>query len=355
VYNRFGVWQSALSTQPREKRPEGENETAPTPLSSLIGLNTKNQPYLSIPLEMIPTDTPLACSLYVRISEQFILFRKAGDTLTQSRAQALLAPSNGILFISLEEWNKLLHSLEALLIASQQTTQVSSPKELGLRIRNLLIAYAREIERSKVFSQDTLARMGALSAQLAGLLYQQPDLSKQLLKRYQDPALYYINHAVNVTIYSISIAIKQNLPLAALHSLAFSSLVHNIGNIMIPAELLYKPGELTVEEKNTVDTHILHGASLLQELYAPKEVVLTAMQHHDRYDGQGQEGRKGGNEIHLFARICSIADVYDALTSQRPHQRRPFTAQEAIQRMVEMKGKFDPTILSMIPEREDSD
>lgn len=347
MYNRFGVWQSSLSNEPAENRPTDLVAGTATSLESPL---QDTATFLSIPLETIPTDVPLPCSLYVRISEKFVLFRRKGDLITQTRANALAGPSNGVIFVQLEEWHQLLHSLEALLIAAQQSVTTQNPLEQGLQIRNLLLAYTREIERSKVFSGDHLDKIALLSAQFAALIYQTPDLSKQLLKRYQDPALYYINHAVNVAIYSIAIALKQALPLRSGQSLALASLVHNIGNIMIPAELLYKSTELTVQEKNTVDTHILHGATLLQSLKAPTEAVLTAMQHHDRYDGTGNSGRKGGNDIHLFARICSIADVFDAMTSNRPHQQSALTPKQAVQRITEMKGKFDPSIIVVVPE-----
>ncbi len=347
MYNRFGVWQSSLSNEEPEERPSGlvagwpgAAETVPQETAT----------FLSIPVETIPTDSPLPCSLYVRISEKFVLFRRKGDTITQVRASSLAGPSNGVIFVKLDDWHQLLHSLEALLIAAQKTVSTQNPLEQGLQIRNLLLAYTREIERSKVFSSDNLSKIALLSAQFAALIYQTPDLSKQLLKRYQDPALYYINHAVNVAVYSIAIAVKQGLPLNSGQSLALASLVHNIGNIMIPAELLYKSTELTVQEKNTVDTHILHGATLLQSLKAPTEAVLTAMQHHDRFDGTGNSGRKGGNDIHLFARICSISDVFDAMTSNRPHQQNALTPKQAVQRMIEMKGKFDPGIIVIVPE-----
>ncbi len=344
MYNRNGIWQSALSPLPAEEEaPRKPNLKIVPPLDPADAAT-----YLSVPLEVIPTDMPLPCSLYVRISDKFVLFRKVGDVLTLQRSQTLVGPSNGVIFVSLVEWNTLLHSLEAILIASQRATAPKDELAQGLQIRNLLVAYAKEIEQKKNFSKDLLERIRVLADQLATVVDSKPELTKELLKRYQDPALYYINHAVNVAIYAIAIAKKQNLPLAAIKPLAFAALVHNVGNVMVPADLLYKAGELTVQEKNTVDTHILHGASLLQNLNSPKDVILTAMQHHDRYDGQGLHGRSGGDEIHLFARICSIADVYDAITSYRPYHMSPLPAETAIRRMVEMKGKFDPRILPMV-------
>lgn len=341
MYNRVGIWQTASFAEPLEIELGVAREEQPDP--------SPGARYLSVPLDAIPTDIPLPCALYVRISEKYVLFRKAGDLLTLARAQALQVPSNGVIFVSLQEWARLLNSLESLFIAGQQSVLATDGLAQGLRIRNLLVAYAREIDQSKVFAQPLLKRIEDLSGLLASLLKASTDLSAQLLRRYQDPSLYHVNHAVNVAIYSLAIANKQNMDLAQMKALSFAALVHNVGNIRVPAEVLFKPGELTLDEKKLVDSHILHGASLLQSMSAPKEVVVTAMQHHDRYDGLGApDSRPSGSGIHIFARICSIADVFDAITSFRPYHSEPLSPEAAVKRMADMTGKFDPGILPTV-------
>ncbi|MBY0371971.1 HD domain-containing protein [bacterium] len=345
MYNRFGIWQSSPSAAPLEK--------GPIPVSNRGTDVKEGTTYLCIPLEMIPTDLALPCSLFVRIADRYVLFRQSGQVLTRSRAESLVKPSNGLIFVTLSDWNKLLHSLESVLIASQSLSTEENTLERGLRIRGLLVAHAQQVEQSKTLSPEVFAKVQSLADGLATVLYQDPTLSTRLLRRYQEPALYYTNHVVNVAIYAIAIAKKQDLPLDAAKVLALAALVHNVGNIMVPPELLFKSGELTPTEKHTVDSHILHGATLLQSLGAPKEVVLTAMQHHDRYDGQGTESRGEGEQIHLYARICSIADVYDAMTSYRPFYPAAMTGKQAVARMQEMRGKFDPKVLPMVGEDQD--
>ena len=78
----------------------------------------------------------------------------------------------------------------------------------------------------------------------------------------------------------------------------------------------------------------------------PTEVVLTAKQHHERVDGAGYPYGLWGAEIHLFAKICAIADVYDALTSNRPGGKVPLAPKVAVETMQKMKGQFDSNILS---------
>ncbi len=345
MYNRLGIWQSASdpSTPPEEPGPilsRLQPVTPPDPFQAAK--------YLSVPLEMIPTDLPLACALYVRISDKFVQLRKVGDMLTAARAKALAVPSGGVIYVSLAEWNLLLHSLEAVAIATETLQDPSDDLTKALRVRSLLIAYAREMELKRAFTPELFNRLRSLGDELARVIHEKPEFSHLLLRRFQDPSLYHVNHVINVAIYSLAVGKKQDLDLNSMKQLATAALVHNVGNTLVPAELLFKAGELTVEEKNTVDTHSLNGAGILQEMKASKETVLTAIQHHDRYDGRGLVGRPAGNDLHLFARICSIADVFDAITTHRPYQLRPLPPQAAVRRMAEMQGKFDPTILPTV-------
>jgi response regulator RpfG family c-di-GMP phosphodiesterase len=348
MYNRIGIWQSAsdvVSATPSAVVTGAPRIAPPDP--------TQASSYLCVPLEMIPTDAPLPCALYVRISEKYVQLRKAGDLLTTVRANALLVPAGGVIYISLPEWNMLLHSFEAVAIAAESLGDTTDDLANALRVRSLLVAYSREIERNKSFTPELFARIGQLGDRLATALFEKPDLSSKLLRRFQDPSLYHVNHVVNVAIYSLAVGKKQDLDLHAMKQLAIAALVHNVGNTLVPAELLFKNGELTIEEKNTVDAHNLNGAGLLQELKAGRETVLTAIQHHDRFDGKGGTGRAGGKEIHLFARICSIADVFDAITTHRPYHMRPLPPQAAVRRMAEMVGKFDPQILPVVAAQAD--
>jgi HD-GYP domain-containing protein (c-di-GMP phosphodiesterase class II) len=130
--------------------------------------------------------------------------------------------------------------------------------------------------------------------------------------------------------------------------LVFAALVHNIGYALIPQEILYKQEKLSEEEWKIMKGHSSQGAELLEYLDVPTEVVLVARQHHEHINGKGYPTGLHGDEIHLFSRICSIADVYDALTSQKPYGAPPLSPSQAIVRMQEMEGKFDPHILNMM-------
>ncbi len=341
MYNRLGIWQSDAASQPHNDTPQID-EPPKSPSA-----------YLSLPLDVIPTDVSLPCALYVRILEKFVLFRKQGDTLTSTRAQSLAAPSNGLIFITLNEWNLLVHSLETVAIAGESIAHSQDDVARGLRIRALLTAYTCEIEQKRKISAEVLRRIELLADELATLIAVRPGIYSQLLKRDQDPALYQINHVVNVTLYCLAIGKKQGLGLADLKLLTFAALVHNVGNIQVPADILFKQGELSPKEKNLVDKHTAFGASILKSLSAPEKVILTALHHHDRFDGHANATGVSGEAIPLFARICSIADVFDAITNHRPYHAQPMPPEKAVQKMMKMHGKFDPQILPTVPTKDD--
>jgi HD-GYP domain-containing protein (c-di-GMP phosphodiesterase class II) len=105
-----------------------------------------------------------------------------------------------------------------------------------------------------------------------------------------------------------------------LSQLAVGLLIHDIGKISIPAEILNKPGPLTPEEWELIKRHPAAGASMLSsELISPLAIAVVR-DHHERWDGLGYPSGRADTEIHEFARIASVADAYDAITADRPYK-----------------------------------
>jgi HD-GYP domain-containing protein (c-di-GMP phosphodiesterase class II) len=105
-----------------------------------------------------------------------------------------------------------------------------------------------------------------------------------------------------------------------LTQLAMGLLIHDIGKISIPETVLNKPGKLTPEEWDLVKTHPAAGASMLSVDRVPQATIAIVRDHHERWDGLGYARGRRGEEIHQFARIAAVADVYDAITADRPYK-----------------------------------
>ncbi len=125
-----------------------------------------------------------------------------------------------------------------------------------------------------------------------------------------------------------------------------AALLHDIGKIGVPEEILKKPSRLTPEERSEMDKHVLHGYRALQGLPRLKRVSDIVLRHHEWWDGGGYPGKIAGQEIPLGARIISVVDAYDAMTSDRPY-RKGMSSDIAVERLWQSSGtQFDPQVVN---------
>jgi putative nucleotidyltransferase with HDIG domain len=128
--------------------------------------------------------------------------------------------------------------------------------------------------------------------------------------------------------------------------LGLGGLVHDLGKMAIPDDILNKPGKLTAEEMNLVRAHPQTGYEMVAKAgSAPPEVLDICRFHHERYDGGGYPDRLSGKKIPYVARVAAICDVYEALTTIRPY-KPAFSQAEAINMMMNSPGHFDHKLLS---------
>ncbi len=129
-------------------------------------------------------------------------------------------------------------------------------------------------------------------------------------------------HSVNVAVISLVLGISLNLSKKNLTHLCIGALLHDVGKSFIQSEIIQKPGNLTPEEFEEIKKHPRYGYNFLDKFFSlSSHVKLAVLQHHERYDGLGYPAGISGDNISYLARIVSIADVYDALTSDRPYKR----------------------------------
>ena len=128
-------------------------------------------------------------------------------------------------------------------------------------------------------------------------------------------------HSINVCIYSISFGRFLGLSEQEINTLGLGALLHDVGNIKVPENLLKKPGKLTKDEFTLMKAHAFLGYELLkQDSGMPPEALDIVLNHHERIGGHGYPNAKRDEEISHFSRIVAIIDVYDALTTDRPYK-----------------------------------
>ena len=127
-------------------------------------------------------------------------------------------------------------------------------------------------------------------------------------------------HSQRVSEISVLIARKKGLARKQLEDIRFAGLIHDIGKIGVPDTVLNKPGRFTPEEFEQMKAHPHKGMVIMEHAGLPASVMSGILDHHERQDGKGYPNGKTGEELHLFAEIIKIADVYDALVSKRQYK-----------------------------------
>mmetsp|Transcript_1095 Transcript_1095/g.2969 ORF Transcript_1095/g.2969 Transcript_1095/m.2969 type:complete len:414 (+) Transcript_1095:2700-3941(+) len=151
-------------------------------------------------------------------------------------------------------------------------------------------------------------------------------------------------HSVAVCALMIGLSRQLGHTEEQVREAGLAGLLHDIGKMQMPLDVLNKPGSLTDEEFKVMRTHPEHGYELLKEGVRVPEVALdVALHHHEKLDGSGYPHGLAGEQIRLQARMGAICDVYDAITSTRPY-RTAWDPAGSLQRMAQWKGHFDPTI-----------
>lgn len=165
------------------------------------------------------------------------------------------------------------------------------------------------------------------------------------LTQLKDADSYTFTHSVNVSILSIYLAMHSGL-IEDMELVGTSALLHDIGKLRIPAAILNKPGDLSHEEHKAIRSHPELGVGVLQASGGfCDEVHCAVLDHHEKFNGTGYPNHKNSGGISRHARLISIADVYDALTTDRPY-RKAMDPREAMLLMTgHMSKGFDPTLL----------
>jgi len=160
-----------------------------------------------------------------------------------------------------------------------------------------------------------------------------------------DEYTYY--HSVSVASLSILLGVAANMNRSSLYKLGMGALMHDIGKVFISRDLINKPSALTVEEFEKMKLHSSFGYDYLREQWGgPVESIVAVLTHHERYDGGGYPLGLMGDKQPLEGKIIALADVYDAMTSDRPYHAA-LPPSEAVEHIMGNSGvMFDPQVVS---------
>ena len=252
--------------------------------------------------------------------------------------------------VVMEEWNVVMLVSNDKLFADSRTTLQ----------RNIvicsLIAFVIIL-----FLGITFARMNRSIQMEAQSNAKIEDMNQKVIRalvRTIDAKDRYTNgHSLRVAEYSREIAKRMNKSEKEQDNIYYAGLLHDIGKIRVPEEVINKPGKLTDEEYDQIKIHPVTSYHILKDIYEDKQISMGAKFHHERYDGNGYPNGLKGENIPEIARIIGVADTYDAMASNRSYRKA--LPQDVVRSEIE-KGKgsqFDPEIadvmLSIIDEDKD--
>ena len=186
---------------------------------------------------------------------------------------------------------------------------IDTLREIESTIRSRAPVAAEQIGTLRIFTSALLEQ-----------ILQIPDLVLRLasIKSYDEYTLY---HSVNVAVISIGLGLVLDLPGPLLHEVALAGLLHDLGKIAIPLEILQKPGPLSEEEWRIMRQHPLLGAEVLSRLSVANRLpMIVAFEHHMRFDRQGYPFLRADWTQHPVSRLACVADVFDAMTSRRAYK-----------------------------------
>ena len=166
------------------------------------------------------------------------------------------------------------------------------------------------------------------------------------LGRIREKDNYLLEHSVNLSVLMSLFGNHRGLSADVLHQTIVGALLHDLGKILTPDEILHKPGRLTPEEFEVMKLHARHSRDILATTEGIGELtVITAAQHHERLDGTGYPEGLKGDEISEYGRMVAISDVYDAITADRVYHKG-MTPTQGLKKLLEWSGShLDPVLV----------
>jgi len=202
-----------------------------------------------------------------------------------------------------------------------------------LEYSNIALEFADKIAQTCRY--DDKAGFESAYMQMARLLAQMTET--------REP--YTNGHSERVCQLAREIAVQIGCESELIRDIRLAAIVHDIGKVIIPDHILFKPGSLTEEERKEVQKHSQASAEMLKKVKYFKNILKLVECHHEWYNGEGYPHGLAGEEIPLGARIIAVADAYEAMTCPRPH-RDLLSNGEAIQALMEGAGKqWDPMVV----------
>jgi HD-GYP domain-containing protein (c-di-GMP phosphodiesterase class II) len=302
--------------------------------------------YMSVKVEMLRRLSSAAVDLFVQYKANgpVMLYHRAGSPIEAKQFRALADANVRRLFVRTDDFQ----CFGAHLLESMDLFVEGEPVSHAERYAVLQLALAMEIERSSraIDCGPYVALAEKVGQELVSLLGANQVLPRDLFRLARHDFNTF-THVTNVAGYAVILAERLGISEPSiLNQVAVGAMLHDIGKRFIPVSILTKPGCLEPDEREVIEMHPTRGyEDLCRRQGLSHEQLMVVYQHHERINGTGYPVGSCGDEIHPWARMLAVVDVFDAMTGIRPY-RRSATSRDALDYLRKNAGShFDREVV----------
>jgi len=288
--------------------------------------------YLPIPLRCVPAQSLVGLKIFLAGKEGYSLYSNLNSGFGPQDSERLLENGVQFVYVSVNDHQAYYRTMENTIenIIADPNIQEEKKSE---------ILYATSIELSNQLlaappGKEEVKRTANLARATVQLIMKDKGAFGRLTEAFNHD-FYTATHLVNICSLSISLAQKMGLmDMQILQQIGTGGLLHDIGKIFIPTEILNAVRSLTTEEYETVKEHVDRGRQHLETIMdLPPEMLAVITEHHERIDGSGYPKGLKNDQLSPLGRLAGIVDSFDAMTSVRPYRSHTFSVGDALQKI----------------------
>ena len=289
-------------------------------------------------LRTLRVNTIQSFNIFTKVADNFVLYHSGGNNFTEEVLRTLIENNVEIVYVATSDTEAYNRYLAANL------PELLTDPNLNMHQKAQVAFISINTIGNSLFDKPEAESLGLFKAAVSKttdfILKENDAIHKMISMTSRDQRL--TTHSVNVGIFATGLAslLFRDQSGHNMQKISNGFFLHDIGKCMIPKEIFSKKGTLTHGEWLSVKQHPVDGYKILNKYDAiDDESRVIVMQHHERFDGKGYPMGLRGDEIHLYSQICRIADIFDALTSDRPHKSKRSSSYNALVTMKDEMAK----------------